>query len=229
MAEEFFLIGFRKAIEERQFREMIARQWLGTGWARNRRRRRSRENPNNIDQPSAGRRTATGIRYPWRDRNTSRPVFSANETSASRQRKEDEMTRCRIFGYMNLDAGTVAIIGAGVSGLTCAVLFAERGYDAHILAENRVARYFPRPPARCGSRSDAEPLEAVIAWSLETYSILRDLSRTPGCGVSMIELRQFRRICEIEIPPWAISLGANGSRPASIPHCFTSGSRSMCR
>jgi len=63
----------------------------------------------------------------------------------------------------------------------------------------------------------------VIAWSLETYSILRDLSRTPGCGVSMIELRQFRRICEIEIPPWAISLGAKRLPPASTPHCFTSG------
>ena len=30
---------------------MIPRQWLGMGWARNRRRRRSRENPNNIRQP----------------------------------------------------------------------------------------------------------------------------------------------------------------------------------
>ena len=39
----------------------------------------------------------------------------------------------------------------------------------------------------------------------------------------MIELRQFTRTGEIEIPPWAISLGAKRLAPASIPHCFTSG------
>ncbi len=39
----------------------------------------------------------------------------------------------------------------------------------------------------------------------------------------MIEIRQFSRAGEIEIPPWATSLGAERLAPASVPHCFTSG------
>jgi D-amino-acid oxidase len=117
----------------------------------------------------------------------------------------------------------VAIIGAGVSGLTCAVLCAERGYDAHILAEETGPTITSAAAGAMWFPYDAEPLEAVIAWSLETYSILQELSRTPDCGVSMIELRQFRRIGEIEIPPWAITLGARRLPPALVPHCFTSG------
>src|SRR4051794_15890079 len=117
----------------------------------------------------------------------------------------------------------VAIIGAGVSGLTCGVLFAEQGYDAHILAEETGPRIASAAAGAMWFPYDAEPLEAVIAWSLETYSILQELSRTPGSGVSMIELRQFKRNGEIDIPSWAISLGAKRIPRGSVPHCFTSG------
>src|SRR6266699_4807834 len=64
----------------------------------------------------------------------------------------------------------VAIVGAGVSGLTCGVLLAE-------LICHRVD----------------SPRRAKISHS----------------GVSMIELRQFSRTGEIQIPDWAIPLGAS--------------------
>jgi len=117
----------------------------------------------------------------------------------------------------------IAIIGAGVSGLTCGVLFAERGYDTRILAEETGLRITSAAAGAMWFPYDAEPLEAVIAWSLETYAVLRDLSRTPGNGVSMMELRQFVRTGEIEVPPWAISLGAKLIEARAIPRCFTSG------
>jgi D-amino-acid oxidase len=48
----------------------------------------------------------------------------------------------------------------------------------------------------------------VIPLALETYQVLLDLVRFPESGVSIIESRQFLRTGEIEIPDWAIPLGA---------------------
>jgi D-amino-acid oxidase len=48
----------------------------------------------------------------------------------------------------------------------------------------------------------------VIPLALETYQGLVDLTWVPESGVSMIESRQFLRTGEIEIPNWAIPLGA---------------------
>jgi len=48
----------------------------------------------------------------------------------------------------------------------------------------------------------------VIGWALETYKVLVELARDKRRGVSMIELRTFARTGEIQIPEWAIPLGA---------------------
>src|SRR4029077_17380148 len=56
---------------------------------------------------------------------------------------------------------------------------------------------------------DAEPAHRVIPWALRTFDVLADLACVPASGVSMIELRQFLRTGEIEIPEWAIPLGAS--------------------
>ncbi len=117
----------------------------------------------------------------------------------------------------------VGIIGAGVSGLTCAVRLAEHGYRTRIMAEETGPRITSAAAGAIWFPYDAEPADAVIAWSLETFAVLQGLSGTPGCGVSMIELRQCSRAGEIEIPLWAISLGAKRLAPSSILHCFTSG------
>jgi D-amino-acid oxidase len=123
---------------------------------------------------------------------------------------------------MNSMRERVAIVGAGVSGLTCGVLFAERGYRTSIFAAESGPRitsaaagaiWFPTTPSRptrhrMGPRNLRHPAE---------------LSDTPGSGVSMLELRSFARDGELEIPPWAFSLGARRLAPALIPTCFTSG------
>ena len=118
---------------------------------------------------------------------------------------------------------SVGIIGAGVSGLSCAVLFAERGYRTRIVAEEVGPNLTSAAAGAIWFPYDAEPLDAVIAWSLETFAVLQGLSRDPESGVSMIELRHFVRAGQIEIPSWAISLGAQRLDPASVPRCFTSG------
>ena len=107
----------------------------------------------------------------------------------------------------------VAIIGAGVSGLTCGVLFAERGYRTTILAEQIGQQTTSAAAAALWFPYDCEPRDKVIAWALQTYDKLARLCDDPHSGVSMIELRQFSRAGEIPVPDWAIPLGA---RPLSV-------------
>jgi D-amino-acid oxidase len=103
---------------------------------------------------------------------------------------------------------TVAIIGAGVSGLTCGAVFAERGYRTAIFAEQTGQQTTSGAAAALWFPYDAEPAEKVIPWALQTFDVLIDLTRVPVSGVSTIELRQFSRTREIQVPEWAIPLGA---------------------
>jgi D-amino-acid oxidase len=98
---------------------------------------------------------------------------------------------------------SVAIIGAGVSGLTCGVLFAERGFRTAIFAEQIGQQTTSGAAAALWFPYDAQPAAKVIPWALATYKVLVDLTKDPGSGVSMIELRQYCRTGEIQIPDWA--------------------------
>src|SRR5437762_4022403 len=109
----------------------------------------------------------------------------------------------------------VAIVGAGVSGLTCGLVFAEHGYRTAIFAKEIGQQITYGVAAAVWFPYDAEPAEKVIPWALATYEALVDLSRDPSAGVSMIELRQFSRTKEIQIPDWAIPLGAQAVVPSS--------------
>ena len=117
----------------------------------------------------------------------------------------------------------VAIVGAGVSGLTCGVLFAEREYRTAIFAEETAQRTTSAAAAAVWFPYDAEPADAVIAWALETYKLLVDLARERGNGASIIELRQFSRTGEIQIPQWAIRLGARQINRDEVLPAFTHG------
>jgi len=103
----------------------------------------------------------------------------------------------------------VAVIGAGVSGLTCGVVFAERGYRTAIFAKESGQQTTSGAAAAIWFPYDAEPAERVIPWALETYKTLVELSNNSRTGVSIIELHQFSRTGEIQIPDWAIPFGAS--------------------
>lgn len=134
---------------------------------------------------------------------------------------------------------SVAIIGAGVSGLTCGVVFAERGYRTEIFAEEIVLRTTSAAAGALWYPYDTGPVDAVTAWALQSYQIFLELSQKPDTGVSMIELRTFSRTGEIQIPTWAVPLGArrldssalatglrpvpSGAQPLTTPPTFRSG------
>jgi D-amino-acid oxidase len=103
----------------------------------------------------------------------------------------------------------VGIVGAGVSGLTCGVVFAERGYQTAIFAKEIGQRTTSGAAAAIWFPYDVEPADRVIAWALQTRRVLTHLARDRDSGVSLVELRQFSRTTEIEIPDWAIPLGAS--------------------
>jgi D-amino-acid oxidase len=103
----------------------------------------------------------------------------------------------------------VAIIGAGVSGLTCGVVFAEHGYRITIFAKDIGQQTTSGAAAAVWFPYHVEPADRVIPLALETYQVLLDLARFPESGVTIIESRQFLRTGEIEIPDWAIPLGAS--------------------
>ena len=120
-------------------------------------------------------------------------------------------------------AERIAIIGAGVSGLTCGVLLAEAGFETKILAEEVGPQTTSAAAGAIWYPYDAEPAAPVIAWSLRTFEVLRELSGNSSRGVSMLELRVFSRLGQIEIPEWAVSLGADRLPRSAVRDCFKSG------
>lgn len=113
----------------------------------------------------------------------------------------------------------VAIVGAGVSGLTCGVGFAERGHGTTIFARETGPQTTSAAAAALWFPYDVEPADKAIPWALETYQTLIDLARNVESGVSMIEMRQFSRIGEIQIPDWAVPLGARRLSAIATAHC----------
>src|SRR4051794_4869168 len=107
----------------------------------------------------------------------------------------------------------VAIVGAGVSGLTSGLVFAQYGYRTAIFAKEIGQQTTSGAAAALWFPYDAEPANKVIPWALGTRRTLIDLARNPDSGVSMIELRQLSRTETIQIPDWAIPLGARAVIP----------------
>jgi len=107
----------------------------------------------------------------------------------------------------------VAVIGGGVSGLTCGVLFAERGFSVTIFADQIGTETTSGAAGALWFPYDAEPAAKVIPWALATYKVLVDLRQEPRSGVSMIELRQYCRTGKIEIPDWASVISSEDASP----------------
>src|ERR1700736_3247205 len=117
----------------------------------------------------------------------------------------------------------VAVVGAGVSGLTCAVLFAEHGYQTAIFTDEMGMKTTSAAAGAIWFPYDVEPLEAAIGWALKSYGAFDSLRYRPETGVSVIELRTFCRSGTVTIPDWAKRLGAVSLTPPNLVEMFPDG------
>lgn len=76
----------------------------------------------------------------------------------------------------------VAIIGAGVSGLTCGVELQRRGYDVTLFKSDN-AKAASEVAAAIWYPYDIHPAQP---WADESYEIFRELAHDPATGVSMV-------------------------------------------
>jgi D-amino-acid oxidase len=85
----------------------------------------------------------------------------------------------------------VTVIGAGVGGLTCAVVLAEAGFPVRVLAARRPELTTSAVAAAFWYPYLAEPRERVAPWALTTLDRCRELAGQTESGVT------FRRTIEL--------------------------------
>lgn len=97
------------------------------------------------------------------------------------------------------------MIGAGVSGLTCAYQLAENGHDVIVIADKDASQtsstvagaLWEWPPAVCGHHTDSLSLQRSKPWCIESYNKFNQLSRSVETGVKM-ETACFYFFCPVE-------------------------------
>jgi D-amino-acid oxidase len=82
----------------------------------------------------------------------------------------------------------VAVVGAGVSGLTCGAVLAESGFDVTLFA-SEIHKTTSAVPAAIWYPYHAQPREKVERWGHASYRELAVLADDPRSGVSLVEFR----------------------------------------
>lgn len=118
----------------------------------------------------------------------------------------------------------VVVVGAGVSGLTTAVVLAEAGARVHVVAEELPGLTSLAAGAMWGPYL-VEPKDKVDQWSRHSLEVFRDLADDPGAGVRLTSGIEASRDAE-SLPGWARALpGFRPAEPTELPAGFTSGYR----
>ncbi len=117
----------------------------------------------------------------------------------------------------------IGIVGAGVSGLTCGIVFQENGFETCVLAEEVGDRTNSAAAAAIWYPYDVGPGAEVVPSALISYGRFLELARDPRTGVSLVELRVFSRAGPIAPPPWAQLFATRTLGAGEIPASFASG------
>ena len=94
----------------------------------------------------------------------------------------------------------VAVVGAGISGLTCALRLAEAGHAVEVVAADPPARTTSAVAAALWYPYRAFPQDAVTRWAGRTFDVLTALVDEPAAGV---RIRRGRELSRAPAPdPW---------------------------
>lgn len=102
---------------------------------------------------------------------------------------------------MPVSSSPVAVIGAGVAGLTTAIRLREAGYDAHIFARETGQETVSAVAAALWKPFAAEPREMIEKWCGRTYRVFADQSNIHESGVDAVNCNIFLRRGE-DAPYW---------------------------
>lgn len=118
----------------------------------------------------------------------------------------------------------VAVVGAGVTGLTCAIVLAENGYSPQIFAAEPAEKRTSGAAAAIWYPYEALPQESALAWGMITYGRLLPLSLdTETTGVSLIEFRFFSKEETLLPDSWATALSFRYLERAELLPAYNSG------
>ncbi|MFI5754225.1 FAD-dependent oxidoreductase [Streptomyces sp. NPDC051569] len=118
----------------------------------------------------------------------------------------------------------VVVVGAGVAGLTTAVVLAEAGVSVHVIAEQVPGVTSLAAGAMWGPYL-VEPKDKVDQWGGRSLEIFRKLAEDPTTGVRLASGIEASRTAEVP-PDWAATLpGFRPCEPPELPAGFTAGYR----
>ena len=118
----------------------------------------------------------------------------------------------------------VVVAGAGVAGLTTAVVLAETGASVHVIAEQVPGVTSLAAGAMWGPYL-VEPKDKVDQWGQRSLEMFRRLAEDPDAGVRLTSGIEASRTADAP-PEWATTLpGFRSCAGAELPAGFTAGYR----
>ncbi len=123
---------------------------------------------------------------------------------------------------MNRRAARVAVIGAGVSGLTSGLVLAENGYDVTLFA----AEINATTSSVAGAiwyPYHIKPKEKAERWGRSAYDEFVRLSRDRASGVGLIELHAFSIETRHRFPRWSAGMKRRYLPRDEIPAAYRFG------
>lgn len=126
----------------------------------------------------------------------------------------------------------VVVVGAGISGLSCARLLLRDGHDVTLVSGDPLQRTTSHLAAAVWFPTAAGPPDAVARWGAATYDVLAAEAAAGVPGVVMRESMQLLRepaptgSGPAALPPWAAAVGdVRPARPDELPPGYPRGLR----